>query len=239
MSKLLSCRNRHGACPCRHGAGARRRFSARDARQGDVRPRFTWTGCYLGDAWRRQPGWATRSPTRCCWCRTMSPGRAGLHDGRTHDRQSSTSRRGDRRPDRLRLPVRSVEFRGRYRRRGLRLHVEGRTGWSALPDSTPTRAPDQQDRFHSHVTGRVGYAVDHWLLLREGRRRLGQRPNTASRGPSPRQVGRPGIPFDFEGLEQPLRLDRGRRRRMGVLRRLVGELEYDYYDFGTHHRDVR
>ena len=77
----------------------------------------------------------------------------------------------------------------------------------------------------SSVTGRVGYAWDRWLLVRQRRRRLG--------GQSIQRVRYPCATYDYEGLETRFGWTAGVGIEWALWNDWSLKLEYDYYGFGT------
>jgi len=79
----------------------------------------------------------------------------------------------------------------------------------------------------SSVTGRLGYAVDNWLLYARG--------GVAWAG---NRYSITGIftdtPFDFEGLDTRTGWTMGAGVEWAFAQDWSARLEYDYYDFGTH-----
>ena len=136
----------------------------------------------------------------------------GPVDHRRHHGEPVADRRRDRRPDRLRLPVRSL-LGGRHRRRRLGLDHEGQQQIVSLPAGTPdTRAGAGQDRLSCQRDRAARLRVRPRAALRQGRLRHGGDKYNVS---GVTTIGA-AVPFNFHGLDNRYRLDRGRRRGMGV-----------------------
>lgn len=104
----------------------------------------------------------------------------------------------------------------------------------ALPDSPPDRALlTIKTDFIPTVTGRVGYAADHWLFYAKGgvawaNSKYSLTGNFTAAGANP------AIPFDFEGLGNRFGWTAGAGVEWAFSDDWSARLEYDYYDFGTH-----
>jgi outer membrane immunogenic protein len=103
-----------------------------------------------------------------------------------------------------------------------------------LPDSPPdTALLTIKTDFIPALTGRVGYAFDHWLFYGKG--------GVAWESSKYSLVGNfsgagaivPSIPFDFEGLSNRVGWTVGAGVEWAFAPDWSARLEYDYYDFGT------
>ena len=172
-------------------------------------PRFTWTGCYLGGS--LGGGFATKDITDpvALVQESFAPGST------TGITTANLSPRGarDRRPDRLRLSVRSLLVVG----------IEGFAAGSTMKGSRivglPAGNPDTalvrgQDRFPDKRDRAARLCVRPRAGLRQGRRRHGGGPIRCLG-----VIHRPSVRLYRSG--KSLWLDRGRRRGMGVHAALV------------------
>ena len=193
--------------------------------------RFTWTSCYLGahvgGAWMRNsvtdpvllvqdnaglggPGFTTGGPT------TVGVNQNGAEIG------------GQIGCD-YQFPSNFV------------LGVEGEASGAtmkgsrlvALPDSPPdTALVSAKTDFVTALTGRAGYAVDHWLFYAKG----GVAWANSKYSVTGTFNGGAGLalPFDFEGLSIRTGWTAGAGVEWAFAEDWSARLEYDYYDFGTH-----
>jgi outer membrane immunogenic protein len=105
----------------------------------------------------------------------------------------------------------------------------------ALPDSPPdTALVTVKTDFVPAVTGRVGYAIDQWMVYgKAGVAWANSKYSvTGTFGGAGAIV--PGIPFDFEGLSTRTGWTAGAGVEWAFAQDWSARLEYDYYDFGTH-----
>src|SRR5579864_554922 len=105
----------------------------------------------------------------------------------------------------------------------------------ALPDSPPdTALVTVKTDFVPTLTGRAGYAVDHWLFYAKGGVAWASSKYSVSGTFSGAGAIVPGIPFDFEGLSLRTGWTAGGGVEWAFTDDWSARLEYDYYDFGTH-----
>jgi outer membrane immunogenic protein len=103
----------------------------------------------------------------------------------------------------------------------------------ALPDSPPDNAlVSVKTDFVSTLTGRAGYAVDHWLFYAKGGVAWASSKYSVT-GTFNDGAGL-GLPFDFEGLSMRTGWTAGGGVEWAFAEDWSARLEYDYYDFGTH-----
>jgi outer membrane immunogenic protein len=103
----------------------------------------------------------------------------------------------------------------------------------ALPDSPPdTALLTVKTDFVPTLTGRAGYAVDHWLFYAKGGVAWASSKYSLA-GTFNGGVGL-GLPFDFEGLSVRTGWTAGAGVEWAFADDWSARLEYDYYDFGTH-----
>ena len=108
----------------------------------------------------------------------------------------------------------------------------------SLPDSPPdTALLTIKTDFIPAVTGRVGYAADHWLFYAKGGVAWANSKYSLTGTFTGGRRGRARHTLRLRGIGQPLRLDRGRRCRMGLLRRLVGKARIRLLRFRHAYRD--
>ncbi len=193
--------------------------------------RFTWTGCYLGahvgGAWMRNsvadpvllvqdnanlggPGFTT-----------VGPASVGVdQDGAVVGGQIGCDYQF---PSNLVFGVEGAVSGGTMK--GSRL--------VALPDSpTDTALVSAKTDFVTAVTGRAGYAVDHWLLYARGGVAWANSKYSVT-GTFNGGAGQ-GLPFDFEGVSIRTGWTAGAGVEWAFARDWSARLEYDYYDFGSH-----
>jgi len=194
--------------------------------------RFTWTGCYIGmhagGAWKSNdvtdpvllvqdninlggPGFTTGGPTT-----------VGL-------RENGAVVGGQLGCD-YQFPSNFV------------LGVEGAASGStmkgtrvvALPDSPPdTELLTIKTDFIPSLTGRVGYAADHWLFYGKGGAAWANSKYSITGNFGGAGLFAPSVPFDFEGLGSRLGWTVGGGIEWAFAQDWSARLEYDYYDFGT------
>jgi len=105
----------------------------------------------------------------------------------------------------------------------------------ALPDSPPdTALLTIKTDFIPTVTGRVGYAADHWLFYAKGGVAWANSKYSLTGTFTAAGAVVPGIPFDFEGLSDRFGWTAGAGVEWAFCEDWSARLEYDYYDFGTH-----
>jgi outer membrane immunogenic protein len=103
----------------------------------------------------------------------------------------------------------------------------------ALPDSPPdTELVSVKTDFVPTLTGRAGYAVDHWLFYAKGGVAWASSKYSVT-GTFNRGAGL-GLPFDFEGLSVRTGWTAGGGVEWAFADDWSARLEYGYYDFGTH-----
>jgi outer membrane immunogenic protein len=193
--------------------------------------RFTWTSCYLGahvgGAWMRNdvtdpvllvqdnvnlggPGFTTGGPT------TVGVNENGAEVGGQIgcDYQFPSS---------FVLGVEGAASGGT---------MKGSTV-VALPNSPPdTALVSVKTDFVPTLTGRAGYAVDHWLFYAKGGVAWASSKYSVT-GTFNGGAGL-GLPFDFEGLSLRTGWTGGGGVEWAFAEDWSARLEYDYYDFGTH-----
>lgn len=195
--------------------------------------RFTWTSCYIGmhagGAWASNtvtdpvllvqdnvnlggPGFTTVGPT------TVSVNQSGVVVGGQLGCDYQT-------PSNFVIGVEGAASGSTLK--GTRI--------IPLPDSPPdTASLTTKTDFIPALTGRVGYAADHWLFYAKG--------GVAWESSKYSLVGNfsgagaivPSIPFDFEGLSNRFGWTVGAGVEWAFAPDWSARLEYDYYDFGTH-----
>jgi outer membrane immunogenic protein len=195
--------------------------------------RFTWTSCYLGG--HVGGGWMTNTVTDPVMLVQDSAGLGG--PGFTTGNpvpvginQSGAVVGGQIGCD-YQFPSNFV------------LGVEGAVSGStikgtrvlALRDSPPdSELVTVKTDFIPTLTGRVGYAADHWLFYAKGGVAWASSKysvaGTANGAASPA----PPTPFDFEGLSVRTGWTVGAGAEWAFLEDWSVKLEYDYYDFGNH-----
>ncbi|PDT74962.1 outer membrane beta-barrel protein [Bradyrhizobium sp. C9] len=105
----------------------------------------------------------------------------------------------------------------------------------ALPDSAPdTALLTIKTDFIPTVTGRVGYAADHWLFYAKGGVAWANSKYSLTGNFTAAGAVVPAIPFDFEGLGDRFGWTLGAGVEWAFADDWSARLEYDYYDFGTH-----
>jgi outer membrane immunogenic protein len=105
----------------------------------------------------------------------------------------------------------------------------------ALPDSPPdTALLTIKTDYIPAVTGRVGYAADHWLFYAKGGVAWASSKYSLTGTFTAAGAVVPGIPFDFEGLSTRVGWTAGAGVEWAFCEDWSARLEYDYYDFGTH-----
>jgi outer membrane immunogenic protein len=193
--------------------------------------RFTWTSCYLGahvgGAWMRNdvtdpvllvqdnvnlggPGFTTGGPT------TVGVNENGAVIGGQIGCDYQF-------PSNFVLGVEGAASGGTMK--GSRL--------VALPDSPPdTASVSVKTDFVPTLTGRAGYAVDHWLFYAKGGVAWASSKYSVT-GTFNGGAGL-GLPFDFEGLSLRTGWTAGGGVEWAFTDDWSARLEYDYYDFGTH-----
>ena len=196
--------------------------------------RFTWTSCYLGahvgGAWMRNdvtdpvllvqdnvnlggPGFTTAGPT------TVGVNENGAVIGGQIGCDYQF-------PSNFVLGVEGAASGGTMK--GSRL--------VALPDSPPdTASVSVKTDFVPTLTGRRGLCGRSLAVLCQGRRRLGLQQVQRHRNVQRRRRSRSSV--RFRRLERAHRLDRRRRRRMGLHGRLVGEARIRLLRFRHPYRD--
>jgi outer membrane immunogenic protein len=103
----------------------------------------------------------------------------------------------------------------------------------ALPDSPPdTALINVKTDFVPTLTGRAGYAVDHWLFYAKGGVAWASSKYSVT-GTFNGGAGL-GLPFDFEGLSLRTGWTAGGGVEWAFADDWSARLEYGYYDFGTH-----
>jgi outer membrane immunogenic protein len=193
--------------------------------------RFTWTGCYLGahvgGAWMRNdvtdpvllvqdnvnlggPGFTTGGPT------TVGVNESGAVVGGQIGCDYQF-------PSNFVLGVEGAASGGT---------MKGSTV-VALPNSPPdTAVVHVKTDFVPTLTGRAGYAVDHWLFYAKGGVAWASSKYSVT-GTFNGGAGL-GLPFDFEGLSLRTGWTAGGGVEWAFADDWSARLEYDYYDFGTH-----
>jgi outer membrane immunogenic protein len=105
----------------------------------------------------------------------------------------------------------------------------------ALPDSPPdTALVSVKTDFVPTLTGRAGYAVDHWLFYAKGGVAWASSKYSVTGTFGGAGAIVPGTPFDFEGLSVRTGWTAGSGVEWAFAEDWSARLEYDYYDFGTH-----
>jgi outer membrane immunogenic protein len=193
--------------------------------------RFTWTGCYLGahvgGAWMRNdvtdpvllvqdnvnlggPGFTTGGPT------TVGVNESGAVVGGQIGCDYQF-------PSNFVLGVEGAASGGT---------MKGSTV-VALPNSPPdTAVVHVKTDFVPTLTGRAGYAVDHWLFYAKGGVAWASSKYSVT-GTFNGGAGL-GLPFDFEGLSLRTGWTAGGGVEWAFADDWSARLEYDYYDFGSH-----
>jgi outer membrane immunogenic protein len=193
--------------------------------------RFTWTSCYLGahvgGAWMRNdvtapvllvqdnvnlggPGFTTGGPT------TASVNENGAEVGGQIGCDYQF-------PSNFVLGVEGAASGGT---------MKGSTV-VALPNSPPdTALVSVKTDFVPTLTGRAGYAVDHWLFYAKGGVAWASSKYSVT-GTFNGGAGL-GLPFDFEGLSLRVGWTAGGGVEWAFADDWSARLEYGYYDFGTH-----
>jgi outer membrane immunogenic protein len=195
--------------------------------------RFTWTGCYLGahvgGAWMKNdvtdpvllvqdnvnlggPGFTTGGPT------TVGVNENGAVIGGQIGCDYQF-------PSNFVLGIEGAVSGGTMK--GSRV--------VALPDSPPdTALVSVKTDFVPTLTGRAGYAVDHWLFYAKGGVAWASNKYSVTGTFGGAGAIVPGIPFDFEGLSARTGWTAGGGVEWAFADDWSARLEYDYYDFGTH-----
>jgi outer membrane immunogenic protein len=193
--------------------------------------RFTWTSCYLGahvgGAWMRNdvtdpvllvqdnvnlggPGFTTGGPT------TVGVNENGAEVGGQIGCDYQF-------PSNLVLGVEGAASGGT---------MKGSTV-VALPNSPPdTALVSVKTDFVPTLTGRAGYAVDHWLFYAKGGVAWASSKYSVT-GTFDGGAGL-GLPFDFEGLSLRIGWTAGGGVEWAFADDWSARLEYGYYDYGTH-----
>jgi len=193
--------------------------------------RFTWTGCYLGahvgGAWMRNsvtdpvllvqdnanlggPGFTTVGPT------TVGVNQDGVVAGGQIGCDYQF-------PQNFVLGIEGAASGGTMK--GSRV--------VALPDSPPdTALVSVKTDFVTALTGRAGYAVDHWLFYARGGVAWANSKYSVT-GTFNGGAGL-GLPFDFEGLSIRTGWTVGAGAEWAFAQDWSARLEYAYYDFGSH-----
>jgi outer membrane immunogenic protein len=105
----------------------------------------------------------------------------------------------------------------------------------SLPDSPPdTELLTLKTDFITSVTGRVGYAFDHFLFYGKGGGAWANSKYSLTGNFGAAGAIAPPIPFDFEGLSARFGWTVGAGVEWAFAEDWSARLEYDYYDFGTH-----
>jgi outer membrane immunogenic protein len=105
----------------------------------------------------------------------------------------------------------------------------------SLPDSPPdTALLTIKTDFIPSLTGRVGYAADHWLFYAKGGVAWANSAYSLTGTFSAAGAVVPGVPFDFEGLSTRVGWTAGAGIEWAFCDDWSARLEYDYYGFGTH-----
>lgn len=99
------------------------------------------------------------------------------------------------------------------------------TGQFALQNPGDSEAIALKTDLVSSVTGRLGYAVDHWLLYGKGGVAWASNKYSITGSYT-------GIPFDAEGQDVRLGWTAGAGVEWAFAEDWSARLEYDYYDFG-------
>ena len=103
----------------------------------------------------------------------------------------------------------------------------------ALPNSPPdTALVSVKTDFVPTLTGRAGYAVDHWLFYAKGGVAWASSKYSVT-GTFNGGAGL-GLPFDFEGLSLRIGWTAGGGVEWTFADDWSARLEYGYYDYGTH-----
>jgi outer membrane immunogenic protein len=197
--------------------------------------RFTWTGCYLGahvgGAWMRNsvtdpvvlvqdnpnfggPGFTTVGPT------TVGVNQDGVVAGGQIGCDYQF-------PSNFVLGVEGAASGGTMK--GSRV--------VALPDSPPdTALVSVKTDFVTALTGRAGYAVDHWLIYAKGGVAwANSKYSVTGTINGAAAIGQPpGTAFDFEGLSIRTGWTVGAGAEWAFAQDWSARLEYAYYDFGSH-----
>jgi outer membrane immunogenic protein len=193
--------------------------------------RFTWTGCYLGahvgGGWIRNavtdpvllvqddanlggPGFTTGGPT------TVGVNESGAVIGGQIGCDYQF-------PSNFVLGVEGAASGGTMKGSSV----------VALADSPPdTALVSVKTDFVTALTGRAGYAVDHWLFYGKGGVAWANSKYSVT-GTFNGGVGA-GLPFDFEGLSIRTGWTAGAGAEWAFAQDWSARLEYDYYDFGSH-----
>jgi outer membrane immunogenic protein len=193
--------------------------------------RFTWTSCYLGahvgGAWMRNdvtdpvllvqdnvnlggPGFTTGGPT------TVGVNENGAEVGGQIGCDYQF-------PSNFVLGVEGAASGGTMKGSAV----------VALPNSPPdTALVSVKTDFVPTLTGRAGYAVDHWLFYAKGGVAWASSKYSVT-GTFNGGAGL-GLPFDFEGLSLRTGWTGGGGVEWAFAEDWSARLEYDYYDFGTH-----
>lgn len=109
----------------------------------------------------------------------------------------------------------------------------------ALRDSLPdTALVTLKTDFMPTLTGRVGYAADHWLFYAKGGVAWASSKysvaGTSNNALALATAGGPPAAFDFEGLSVRTGWTVGAGVEWAFMEDWSAKIEYDYYDFGTH-----
>jgi len=105
----------------------------------------------------------------------------------------------------------------------------------ALPNSPPdTGLLTIKTDFITSVTGRVGYAADHWLFYGKGGVAFANSKSSVTGGFTNAGTVLPATAFDFEGQSTLTGWTAGVGAEWAFADDWSARLEYDYYDFGTH-----
>ncbi len=104
-----------------------------------------------------------------------------------------------------------------------------------LPDSPPdTALVSVKTDFMPTLTGRVGYAADHWLFYAKGGVAWASSKYSVTGTINGAASLAPPTPFDFEGLSLRTGWTVGAGAEWAFADDWSARLEYDYYDFGNH-----
>lgn len=180
--------------------------------------RFSWTGCYLGG----QVGSAWTSKDATDPVALVQNGLGGVTVGTTTASMTSTGALvgGQIGCDYQFTPSWVLGVEG-----ATAATTNSATGQFALQNPGDSEAIALKTDLVSSVTGRLGYAVDHWLLYGKGGVAWASNKYSITGSYT-------GIPFDAEGQDVRLGWTAGAGVEWAFAEDWSARLEYDYYDFG-------
>jgi outer membrane immunogenic protein len=195
--------------------------------------RFTWTSCYLGG--HVGGGWMTNTVTDPVLLVQDSAGLGGLGFTTGNPVPVGINRSGAIVGGQIGC---DYQFPSNFV-----LGVEGSASGStmkgarvlALRDSAPdTELVTVKTDFIPTLTGRVGYAADHWLFYAKGGVAWASSKYSVAGTVNGAASPAPPTVFDFEGLSLRTGWTAGTGVEWAFADDWSARLEYDYYDFGTH-----